>query len=357
MQKIKSVLHPHQTAKNDIASNSIDKHQETDSNLKNHVLESKESSTIKHHLPSKQSSEVENHLRSEDSLDFKHHLSSNKDSSAVKTNPSVKDSEAIKHNNQTSLEQKSHLKEPHHSTVDSSTPRKVTGSGDFPKAHSQGHELVENAGVDPTAVTQDESIVAPVTHESIQHQETEEVLRARQHDRHIHHLQHHVQPVQDKEIRDEVHHSNVLPKTDLHESHANTKEDSKAFKAIGNQFENQTIDAGTTRSIVDLGEKTNTVEHHHIHNVIQPVIEKETHDRHRIHTTVPIHHVTHEAPIVHQSIQHQPLNMKDFLQRGGSFSKADTHLNISQKVLRERSCEREVNGDGFKILENKGVRV
>lgn len=31
---------------------------------------------------------------------------------------------------------------------------------DFPKAHSQGHELVENAGVDPTAVTQDESIVA-----------------------------------------------------------------------------------------------------------------------------------------------------------------------------------------------------
>lgn len=143
-----------------------------------------------------------------------------------------------------------------------------------------------------------------------------------------------------------------------------------------------------------MGEKTNTVEHHHIHNVIQPVIEKETHDRHRIHTTVPIHRqslstliyhflqelyiyiytkltplsfflssswtfkdVTHEAPIVHQSIQHQPLNMKDFLQRGGSFSKADTHLNISQKVLRERSCEREVNGDGFKILENKGVRV
>lgn len=128
MQKIKSVFHPHQTAEKDAASNLVDKHQETDLNLKNHVLESKESSAIKHHLPSKHSSAVEHHLGSEDSLEVKHNLSSNKDSSAVKTNPSGKASQAVKHN-QSESEQKTRFDDPKESAVDPSTTRKVTGSG------------------------------------------------------------------------------------------------------------------------------------------------------------------------------------------------------------------------------------
>lgn len=68
-----------------------------------------------------------------------------------------------------------------------------------------------------------------------------------------------------------------------------TAEDAAAFESLGTQFKDTVTHAPTKRDVVDLGEKVEVKEHHHVHNVIQPVIQKETHDRHRIHTTVPIH--------------------------------------------------------------------
>jgi hypothetical protein len=127
------------------------------------------------------------------------------------------------------------------------------------------------------------------------------------------------------------------------------------------------VHAPVEKKIIDHGEKVQVKEHHHLHHVVQPVIEKETHERHRIHTTIPIHRkppiyvanrdqcnrhdvkcflilyallslpdVTHEAPIIQQSINHEPLQMDEFLKRGGSLSSGLTHSEIGQTLLTER---------------------
>ncbi len=48
-----------------------------------------------------------------------------------------------------------------------------------------------------------------VTHEHVRHQEVEEVVRQKEKDRHVHHVQHHSIPVTQKEEKDEVHHEKV----------------------------------------------------------------------------------------------------------------------------------------------------
>ncbi|KAH9809655.1 hypothetical protein DFH28DRAFT_933569 [Melampsora americana] len=181
--------------------------------------------------------------------------------------------------------------------------------------------------LDASETTETQKVVAPVTHNLIKHQETEEVLRAREHDRHIHH------PVKDLEIRDEVHHNSVAPTTIINENLSSTAEDAAAYESIGTQFKDRVEHAQSKREVIDLGETVQVREHHHVHNVIQPVIEKETHDRHRIHTTLPVHQITHEAPIIHNSINHEPLKMEDFLKNGGSLTSTTTHSDIGKELL------------------------
>jgi hypothetical protein len=40
--------------------------------------------------------------------------------------------------------------------------------------------------------------------------------------------------------------------------------------------------------------------HHHVHETIQPVINRETVQNTHVHTTIPIHEKIHDAPIVHE---------------------------------------------------------
>ena len=68
-------------------------------------------------------------------------------------------------------------------------------------------------------------------------------------------------------------------------------------------------------------------------HVTQPVIEQEIVERHRIHTVIPVHHVTHEAPIIHKSSTHAPVSLNDFLQGGGKASSFLFELNIVANVV------------------------
>jgi len=59
----------------------------------------------------------------------------------------------------------------------------------------------------------------------------------------------------------------------------------------------------------------NTVQH--IHETIQPVVQKETVQPSVVHTTVPIHEVHHEAAQHHQTSELPAMNMSDFKSQGG----------------------------------------
>ncbi|KAG6916882.1 hypothetical protein DXG01_004791 [Tephrocybe rancida] len=193
------------------------------------------------------------------------------------------------------------------------------------------------------------SFRAAVTHERVGHHETEEVLQEREHDRHVHHVQHHTQPVIDKNIKNEVHHDKVHPVTNIRENHTNKPEEGSALHGQVRQHKDSLEHGDRQRVVVDKGETVNEREHHHVHHIVQPIINKETVEQHRVHTTIPIHQVTHEAPVVHKSQTHAPVSMEHFAQKGGQIAGGLSHDQVSGTVLRDGQCTREVDGEGEEI--------
>ncbi|KZT58347.1 hypothetical protein CALCODRAFT_495073 [Calocera cornea HHB12733] len=222
--------------------------------------------------------------------------------------------------------------------------------------HSFGHQPKEGEAVpdrlDAGAqnVHHDTFHLGHKTHERVLHPEVEEVSREREHERHVHHVQHHVQPVQHREEMDEVHQQRGVPVTRIHEKHVNEDEgDREAFLGLGQKHQDRVEHLPAQRQVVDAGETVNETVHHHVHNVIQPIVQKETIAPTRIHTTVPLHHVVHEAPIVHSSISHEPMARDDFLAQGGKLGEGLTHQAAGDRLL-GGDCERNVEGDGENML-------
>lgn len=199
----------------------------------------------------------------------------------------------------------------------------------------------------------DHQHLAPVTHETRHRHEVEEVERQREVDRHVHHVQHHTQPVLDTQHASEEHHQKTVPVTNIRENHVATDEDKAQFAAL-NTARDSVIDAGKEKTIIDRGERVLENTSHHVHHVVQPVIERDTHEHIREHTTVPIHHEVHEAPVVHQSTQHQPLSMNEFTQGGGLLNSTLKHgadlLHVNGK-----ECERTVDGPAETLAANLGL--
>ena len=107
------------------------------------------------------------------------------------------------------------------------------------------------------------------------------------------------------------------------------------------------------KTIIDKGEKVHTNTSHHVHHLVQPVIERDTHEHHRTHTVVPIHQETHEAPIVHQSVAHEPMHLKDFVAGGGDLKSTVKH--DASLLNRGEDCERTVDGPAEKLKETLGL--
>ncbi|KAJ2921159.1 hypothetical protein H1R20_g15937, partial [Candolleomyces eurysporus] len=227
---------------------------------------------------------------------------------------------------------KGHLSSSHH----------VDHTGILDHRHVSGHGKRD---VMPTGDTiEDTTQLNPVTHEHIRHLETEDVQKLKERERHIHHVQHHTQPVTVSETLPEVHRENIHPVTRIEEQHANKVEDNTLFLGQVNQHRDSMEHMKKERTVVDKGTAVTEHVHHHIHHVIQPVIEKETVDRQFIHTKIPIHEITHEAPIVHQSQTHAPIPLEHFVERGGVLKGGISQADISAKVLHGGECTREIDG-------------
>ncbi|KAG6889214.1 hypothetical protein C0995_002674 [Termitomyces sp. Mi166 len=143
----------------------------------------------------------------------------------------------------------------------------------------------------------------PVIHERVHRVEIEEVTRQIIHDRHIHHVQHHTQPVTVREVLEEKHHEKKIhPSTTVLERHVNNADDLKALDAQVKQHGNTKEYLEPEHFIIDKGSIIKENIHHHIHHIIQPVFEKETMDNHRTHTGIPIEETIHDLTHNSQSI-------------------------------------------------------
>ncbi|KAN0065135.1 hypothetical protein ACQY0O_001632 [Thecaphora frezii] len=221
--------------------------------------------------------------------------------------------------------------------------------------HSHGHEY-KNDHLDLTRgdVDQDVQHLTHVTKERHHRHEVEEVERQKEAHKHIHHVQHHTQPIIDSEHSAEQVHNKVVPHTHIAETHASTDKDAALLTSVAGKHKDEYYDAGTDRKIVDKGEKINEHIHHHIHNVVQPIVEKDSHEYHRIKTIIPSTVVTHEAPIVHESTSHKPISKADFLSGGGKLNSTITSVHDAN-LLNTGKCERTVSGVAEQLERELGL--
>jgi len=171
------------------------------------------------------------------------------------------------------------------------------------------HDTTVHEAVAP-AVTQE--VVKPHVHEEINTAIDKEV-----HQDHYHRT---IQPVQDREVLPEKHEAKigaVQHREFDHRDHDATKRNLVADQA---QFKDERrIDATShSQSVAPVvgGEHV----HHHIHETIQPVVQKETIQPSVVHTTVPIHEVHHNKATHHETTALPAMTMEQFKAKGGSLT-------------------------------------
>ncbi|GAA5930185.1 hypothetical protein JCM1841_000487 [Sporobolomyces salmonicolor] len=133
------------------------------------------------------------------------------------------------------------------------------------------HEMSEGDKVlspeDAKNAEHDHKYLEPVVHERRHIHTIEELERHRSVERHVHHVQHHVQPILDELHAEEVHLFRETPVTHIEEKHASTHED-RALLARLNVGPGTTTVIPHERVVVDKGETM--VTEHIIHHVRPP---------------------------------------------------------------------------------------
>jgi len=175
-----------------------------------------------------------------------------------------------------------------------------------------------------------------VVHERVAQSQHENVTTALDREIHQHHHQIHVQPIQDRVVEPEKHHHNIIPIEHREHTHGKAQEIEATLAAQTSKFrdEREVLPVQTTQS-------TNTVVgehvHHHIHDVIQPVVERETIQPHVVHTTIPIHEKIEKEAFVHKGNVLPAMTMDEFSRAGHSLTghrKAPEHIEYEGEPLK-----------------------
>lgn len=193
------------------------------------------------------------------------------------------------------------------------------------RAKAEINKFMSHTGHHNTEV---EKQAAPaVTYETVKPTRHEEVTTAVNKEVYQDHYHRVVQPVHDREILPEQHHHNATSVVRREFDHRDHEATERALKAESGQLRDHRVVADTThtqsKAPVVQGEQV----HHHVHETIQPVIQKETIQPHVVHTTVPVHEVHHEAARHHGTTTLPSVSMDEFKRHGGALGGKD-HVHI-----------------------------
>lgn len=174
-----------------------------------------------------------------------------------------------------------------------------------------------------------------VVHETVAQKQHEDVTQAVDREIHQHHHQIHVQPIKEKVVEEEKHHQKIIPIENRTTHHGRDQAIATTLAQEYGRFkdEQQTLPVQVTNSTnVVVGEHV----HHHVHDYIQPVVERERIVPHVVHTIVPIHeHIEHQ-PIVHKGNVLPTMTMEEFTKAGHSLKGSTVsreHIEYEGKPL------------------------
>jgi len=169
-----------------------------------------------------------------------------------------------------------------------------------------GHHTIVDQTVNP-AVTQE--VIKPTKHEEITTAVDREV--------HQHHYHTTVQPIKAQEVLPERHQHNILPVEQREFRHDNEADTTQRVSAELGAFKDRQVvhDVRVTQSAAPT--VTGEHVHHHVHETVVPIINKETIRPEVVHTTVPIHE-THIAAAQHHGLSALPMKtLEEFTAAGG----------------------------------------
>ncbi|PNP56021.1 hypothetical protein FNYG_15400 [Fusarium nygamai] len=145
------------------------------------------------------------------------------------------------------------------------------------------------------------------------------------------------------------HHYNLVPvehKTFHHDKEADTRANLEREAA---RYRDTTETHSTTHSTETAPTVSGERIHHHVHEHLQPVIQKETVQPHVVHTTIPIHETHHAAPVHHGTSTLPVKTLEEFThERGGLSEKAAqklTEFEDCPKPYRRELQQEQLEGD------------
>ncbi|KAI0801637.1 hypothetical protein GGR55DRAFT_469564 [Xylaria sp. FL0064] len=173
-----------------------------------------------------------------------------------------------------------------------------------------------SAGTKDTA-TIDRTTAEAVEHETVhkKHQQREQKVVDKE--RHQDHHKTTVQPLKEREVLPEEHVHEQADTRRHYVDHRDERDrDAKVMlERKQGQFKNTTEEAGTKSQTVYEPTLTSEHVHHHLHETIQPVIEKDTVMPSVTHKTVPVKEV-HQDPTIDEGVTiNPPMSREEFESR------------------------------------------
>ncbi|KAK3721026.1 hypothetical protein LTR37_003316 [Vermiconidia calcicola] len=156
-----------------------------------------------------------------------------------------------------------------------------------------------------------------IYHTTITHNTREEEATAVDRELHQDHYHTSIQPITDEETVEEQHHEHILPVESRTFEHDDREEVQRRLNTEQAKFRDhvQRIEGHRTKETVPVvaGEHY----HHHVHEVIQPVVNKHTVEPHVIHSLVRVREIHHQAAQHHQVSTLPAVSMAEFMKQGG----------------------------------------
>ncbi|KAH7165335.1 hypothetical protein EDB81DRAFT_640180 [Dactylonectria macrodidyma] len=217
------------------------------------------------------------------------------------------------------------------------------------------HDLTSRDGHHKTTINEEHR--EAVTNEHVRPHEHEHVTTAV--DRDVHKDHHHtiVQPLTHTETLPEKHTYRTAPIEHRTIHHGNEKEHQEYLDRDTAQYKNTTTTHDTTHHTTTAPIISGERVHHHVHEHIQPVVEKHTIVPEVIHTTVPVHETHHVAPVHHETSVRAPKTLEEYTSGSGALhGRKETKLGQVEGCPQHGHPEDERSDiDAPQRTENTGV--
>ncbi|RAR07098.1 hypothetical protein DDE82_003040 [Stemphylium lycopersici] len=165
-----------------------------------------------------------------------------------------------------------------------------------------------------------EAVAPAVQHEVVKPHVHEEINTAVDKEVHQDHYHRTVQPVQDRDVLPEAHTAKLGAVQHREFDHRDADATKRALVDDQARFADERRIDDTTHSQSVAPTVGGEHVHHHIHETIQPVVQKETIQPNVVHTTVPIHEVHHNKATHHDTTALPAMTMEQFKAKGGSLT-------------------------------------